>query len=227
MTPFSTEQHALGSLHFAGKSLGTINSNTGIPIFSEQGQRWISSRTGETAPLDRIGTLSRSWHSSTPMSMISTQTVELPDRHLVERYVELYQRSFASHVFPVVDPIRFRGTIATAYAHISQTAIPSTYQELSAQACIYAFLALSSIFNYGDDVPVIGAPDDYASKAQWMLTVCCLDVSIETLQLASMLVINHSSMFYSNTQADLHRPCSNSFPAIFTMRFSKRPAARG
>lgn len=187
---------SLGTLHFAGRSLGTINSNTGIPVFSDEGQRWIRSRTGENASLERIGALSRSWHSSThsawdsPPSMHSTRTsIELPDRRIVEAYLDLYQHAFTCHIFPVVDPLRFRNTIAVAYAPKSAS---SSYQEYNAQACVYAFLAFLSFFNFGDHVGQIANADEYALKAHEILTVCCLDVSVEMLQAASLLVINPS-----------------------------------
>lgn len=110
----------------------------------------------------------------------------MPDRRIIEKYLDLYHHSFACHVFPVVDPARFKKTLDTAY---SLSGTDENHKFYSAQACVYAFLAFTSFFNFEDTTYPIENPDDYALKAHRLLSVCCLDVCIETLQGSSMMVI--------------------------------------
>jgi hypothetical protein len=123
--------------------------------------------------------------------------VDLPDREMVEICLDAYQHSFACHVFPVVDPIRFRSTVATAYSQsYGKSTRPSTYQEYSAHACVAAFLAFVSFFNFGDNVNPIANADEYALNGHRIVTACCLDISIETLQVATMLVCGTPLLLY-------------------------------
>jgi hypothetical protein len=122
------------------------------------------------------------------MNMINMHLpMDMPDRKLAERCLELYHHSFACHVFPAVDPIRFRTTIATAY---SQSSASPSYQVYNAQACVYAFLAFTSFFEFGEAAKMSANAEEYALKAHRILTVCCLDTAVETLQAASMMVCN-------------------------------------
>ncbi|USP75662.1 hypothetical protein yc1106_02936 [Curvularia clavata] len=100
-TPSSIEQPALGSLHFAGWRLGSINSSNGIPVFSEHGEQWIRSRTGEDVSLERITALRQTWRSmvrsdwGTSVNAISVNLPSnMPDRQVVEECLSLYRRSF-------------------------------------------------------------------------------------------------------------------------------------
>lgn len=113
-------------------------------------------------------------------------TTDMPDRCLVETYLELYQHSTACHIFPIVDVAQFRKTVATAYSN----ELP-THEKYNAVACIYAFLAFSSFFSFSDTAQAISNSDEYASRGHRVLTNFCFDVSFEPLQAATLLVFKH------------------------------------
>lgn len=191
-TSSSIEQPALGSLHFAGWRLGSINSSNSIPIFSEHGEQWIRSRTGENASLERITALRQSWHSmvrsdwGTSVNAINVNLPSnMPDRHAVEECLALYARSYVSHVFPVVDPLLFEKTIATAY---SSTSSPSAHDLNNAQACIFAFLAIMSFFSIRQSTHLTPNGEQYSLTAHRILTSVSLTATLETLQASCMLV---------------------------------------
>jgi hypothetical protein len=186
------DQGALGIFYFAEWTLGIVNSHNGIPLFSCKGERWIQSRTGEKAPLERISTLSTAWHNQTQDTRLLTYKlkdvqlpIQMPNRTVPERYLAVYEKSFACHIFPSVDPIRFRTTIETAYA---KPGTLTDQERLSAQACIYSFLAFSSFLNSESAANDSFSSEEYAWKAYYLLGLCCFDVSIETLQAGSMMV---------------------------------------
>lgn len=191
-TPSSVEQPALGSLHFAGWRLGSINSSSGIPVFSELGEHWIRSRTGQDASLERITALRQSWHSivrsdwgSSVNTEIVNLTVTMPDRQVVEECLALYHRSYICRVFPIIDPIRFQTTISTVY---SSTSSGSSDGVDNAKACILAFLAFVSYFNVCQSVKITSNAEKYSWTAHRILTANTLTVTVETLQTSCMLV---------------------------------------
>lgn len=191
-TPSSVEQPALGSLHFAGWRLGSINSSSGIPVFSEHGEQWIRSRTGEDASLERITALRQSWHniirsdwgSHVNLTDINLQSI-IPDRQVVEDRLALYRRSFVCHVFPLVDPVLFQNTIAIAY---SSTSSHSAHDLYNAQACLLAFLAFISFFTFQESTESASNADQYSLTAFRILTGFSVPATVETLQTAAMLV---------------------------------------
>src|SRR5699024_3396834 len=84
----------LCQVRFAGRSLGSINSYSGIPVFSPRGLQWLQSRTGEIATSEKLCSLGLPWlnsdraagleslYLSSSASRLGTQ-LDLPDREAV------------------------------------------------------------------------------------------------------------------------------------------------
>ncbi|PVI07407.1 hypothetical protein DM02DRAFT_608957 [Periconia macrospinosa] len=189
------EEFRIGQFPHAAWRLGAVNPCNGIPIFSEEGQRWMSQQTGDEASTKRICEFSKRWHqqarsawSMLPSRAMTNLPNQLPPRHLVEEYLDLYHRSYACHAFPVVDPLLFRGTINVAYRESSS----STDARIAiAQACIYAFLAFVACIHLDDDKPRPFDMEEYAQQAHIKLVVYCVDVCVETLQTSVILQTIH------------------------------------
>ncbi|EUC46996.1 hypothetical protein COCMIDRAFT_91352 [Bipolaris oryzae ATCC 44560] len=194
-TPSSIEQPALGSLHFAGWRLGSFNSSSGIPVFSELGEQWIRSRTGQDASLERITALRQSWNNITRSdwgSSVDVSNVHLPiampDRQVVEKCLALFRKSFLCCVFPLVDPIRFQTAISVAYSSTSGDPFGNVH---NAQACVFAFLAFASFFNVCESVKISSNAERYSWTAHRILTTYTRPVTVETLQTSCMLMMYH------------------------------------
>ncbi|KAJ6197855.1 fungal-specific transcription factor domain-containing protein [Bipolaris maydis] len=194
-TPSSTDQPVLGSLHFAGWRLGSFNSRSGIPVFSELGENWIRSRTGQDASLERITALRQSWHNMARSDWgLSVDVVNvhlpiaMPDRQVVEKCLALYCESFLCCIFPVVDPVRLQTTISAAY---SSTSGASSDDIHNAQACVFAFLAFVSFFNVYQSVNITSDAEKYSWTAHRILMTYTRPVTAETLQTSCMLMLYH------------------------------------
>lgn len=69
---------------------------------------------------------------------------ELPDVHIVNDYVAAYCSSSVRSILPIIDRALFENTINLAFS--TPLAYPSGVS--SAKACVWAFLCLSSIWNF-------------------------------------------------------------------------------
>ncbi|XP_014558859.1 hypothetical protein COCVIDRAFT_35910 [Bipolaris victoriae FI3] len=194
-TPSSIEQPALGSLHFAGWRLGSFNSSSGIPVFSELGEQWIRSRTGQDASLERITALRQSWHNIAHSDWGSSVDVanvhlpiDMPDRQVVEKCLTLFRESFLCRVFPVVDPVRLQTAISAVYSSTSSDPVGDIS---NAQACIFGFLAFVSFFNVCKSVKIASNAEKYSWTAHRILTTYMRPVTVETLQTSCMLMMYH------------------------------------
>lgn len=117
----------------------------GIPLVGPEGRQWAQSRTGESLAFEKFNTLNPLWQkqqspgrSNLRMRLQMYDVLELPDRSIVERYLDVWHSSILRLVFPLVEVSLFRRTIATAYRQL-RTDFQS--EAISSRACIYAFLA--------------------------------------------------------------------------------------
>lgn len=146
----------LCQVRFAGRSLGSINSYSGIPVFSPRGLQWLQSRTGETATSEKLCSLGLPWlnanqgsRESLHLSSWSCQqgrqhTLDLPDREIVREYAESYNSSGLSLLFPLIEMSLFEETIRIAY---DSPHTPYSPYVQCAKACIFSFLAFASNAN--------------------------------------------------------------------------------
>lgn len=169
-----------GKLHFAGLALGNISSYNGVPLFSNQGQRWIHFCTGQDAafptPPDDLSVIEQA----------EVDDFSLPSRAVVEEYLSLFRSSHLKLEFPVVDSVMFQDTIQLAYGSFTGNA---SQDSSIARACIFAFLSVMALFD-GRRLPVTPRVDGdaCAMKARHLLSPVPQALGLVTLQTALMLV---------------------------------------
>lgn len=181
---------SFGQIHYGGRHLGQISSHNGMPMLSEDGQKWISARTGEDVSFSRFH---RSFHQRTLPPTLSPQhfysstseLYELPDRSVVEKVMDAFLRSAFRLVFPVIDRYLFEETIDLAYQECDG---PPSLDRISAKGCIFAFISIMCLFQGKvDNMPPIDG-DACAVKAHYLLSDVFEDASIVSLQTVFMLV---------------------------------------
>lgn len=142
----------LCQVRFAGQSLGSINSYSGIPVFSPRGQQWLQSRTGETATSEKLCSLGLPWLNPIQpcreylhLSSHSTgkgmkPVIDLPDKEVVKECAKSYNSSGISLVFPLIEWTLFQETIRLAY---DSPQTPYSPYVQCAKASIFAFIAFA------------------------------------------------------------------------------------
>lgn len=162
-----------------------------MPILSEKGQKWVSSRTGQDVTFSRFRSspskpLSASLPAlSTSQSCISSnQLYELPSRETLQKLVDIFFSSPFWLVFPVLDRVLFEDSIIIAY---ESTGEPPSINQITAKCCIFAFCSIVCLYQGGVDIPDIDS-DTCAVQAHFLLADVMENTSIVTLQAIFMLV---------------------------------------
>lgn len=128
-----------GSLYFAGYNLGDISSQVGIPVFSQDGLKWIQERTGESRLFE--GVYSRPGSEcpyKTTAAARGEMGIALPPMGIALSSFNVYCASPLSRVFPMIDRESFLETIRQAY---EVNGAHSAGEYLAARTCVLAFLA--------------------------------------------------------------------------------------
>jgi hypothetical protein len=181
-TPISPQPHHAGITAQYRTFLGQHWYFKGVPLFSEKGIDWMSSKIGQRPALGKFRLFGS--HSS-PLSPFQPRA-ELPERETVHELLESWMSSDGQLLYPVLDPDLVQETVEAAYA-LSQD--PVTYQrQRTAEACILAFLALSSLFKSDDTVPDLLDGNVYANSSHSYLTQTFEGSTMETLETVVMLV---------------------------------------
>lgn len=186
----STSNISNGQIHLAGCPLGHITCHNGMPLFSEEGQAWIFSRTGEATTFQKLKAFNKHQQVQPPTLSLShlhgslEQLYELPDRSIVEQGIYWFQNSAFRLVFPAIDTVLFQESVNLAYEPWEG---PLSLERISAKGCVLAFLAIMCVFN-GDSTwrPIVDS-DECAIKAHYLLSNMVEDASIVTLQTVFML----------------------------------------
>lgn len=192
------------ALHFAGREFGVNSLITGIPFLLPEGQRWVESRTGQAIAFDKLGPAKPPWEKQRAinsnallMSMQTQDPFKLPSLAVTEAYFDIYKSALMRIIFPVLDFHLFRETIKVAYHPYGAG---NCYRPASARACIFAFIAYTSLLHppgvsYNPhDVPPVDS-EAFAIKAQCLLPqVLQESVALEGLQ-ASMFLVSYDFPF--------------------------------
>ncbi|PWY70919.1 Zn(II)2Cys6 transcription factor [Aspergillus heteromorphus CBS 117.55] len=187
-------------LHFAGRELGSVSLFTGIPLLFPEGKQWVQSRTGQNVSVSKLVSSNKPpWERQRALSSNALVTnpetansLELPQRELIDTYFSMYCRSFMRRVFPVLDVVLFRETIDLAYR---QSRTKFSYGKASLKACMFAFSAFVSLLpppefleEYRGLPPLDG--EGYFTKAQCLVPQVLQETcSLEGLQVVSMLAL--------------------------------------
>lgn len=183
-SPVTTPCHVVtspGSLHSAAKYLGPHWFFNGVPIFSDEGQRWVSLQTGQQVrwsefriPIYRPTSLSV-LHLNEP----DTGLLDLIDQSTAKRILEPFFSLYAPRVFPVIDPVLFETTLDTAYEILDDPLSSPTH--IAARACVLGALSIAGRVKTPSPSPSPPDPERSAIKAQRLLSLIPGSMSLDTL----------------------------------------------
>lgn len=159
----------------------------GIPMASEAGRRWVSTRTAQAVTWADFSI--PIMQSSTPSALqpsFSPELCELPDKHATREIISAFFRSRFTLRFPVLDEILFETTIETAYGPADGPL--SSPRQVSARACVLSALSIASRVNSSRQISRSMDMDLCAAKAHYLLLHIAKDISLSTLQTALVLV---------------------------------------
>ncbi|EXF82799.1 fungal specific transcription factor domain-containing protein [Colletotrichum fioriniae PJ7] len=130
-------------LRFARYYLDEIASPSGAPFFSADHQHWIRRCTGQAQVFSNLLGLDPTSSSSSSSSSCvggdyysaDSNQIELPARHVVEDYLQMFRAAPFRLVFPIVDGVLFQETVSQAYD-------PHHAANSAAQACVFSFIAI-------------------------------------------------------------------------------------
>ncbi|KAK2033708.1 fungal-specific transcription factor domain-containing protein [Colletotrichum zoysiae] len=205
----SSARPTAGKLHFAGFYLGDIGCRNGIPFFSQDGQDWIRSRAGDDASFQTLFAMGPLWHIQHPDPIFlhfprQNPGRGLPDRAVVDEYLARFRAYHFCLAFPIIDTVLFVDTIDLAYQSLQGA---STLEAVTAKSCVFAFLAVVSLFqSEWDTTPEIDGEACVVAAQDLMATVM-QDSNIDALQTVFMMTLFHlfcghlqqGSMFHSAT----------------------------
>lgn len=159
----------------------------GIPMSSEAGRRWVSTRTAQEVTWAdfSIPIMESSPHSAL-QPFFSPELCELPDEDATREIISAFFRSPFRLRFPVLDEILFETTMETAYGP-ADGPLPSPIQ-VSARACVLSALSIAPRVNASRQISRSVDVDLCAAKAHYLLLHIAKDISLSTLQTALVLV---------------------------------------
>jgi hypothetical protein len=169
-----------------GRDLGTISSQTGIPVFSEEGLRWIQLRTGAERLFNRVYKSSiGDWEDSDLFFSWSHIDKALPVKDTAVSCLTIFRSSHLRRIFPLVDVTTFEKTIYQAH---DATACDNLAAHQGARTCVLAFMAALFIIETEKAPFGFEQASKYAMLARSSLLDCMTEPTIHGLQAALMLV---------------------------------------
>lgn len=160
----------------------------GMPICSEAGRQWMSTRTNQNVSLNDFSFPNIEVTSQDLRSCHQPGFVELPLESATREILNVYFRSSFRLAFPILDPDLLEQTIQTAYSPTAKSMPLNMHTQ--AKACILAVVSIIS----GLDTSRQSSPIDPnlgAVKANSLLMQTASDPSLENLQTILSLVISH------------------------------------
>lgn len=176
------------SLHSAARHLGPHWFFNGVPMFSDEGQQWVSSTTGQQVqwsdirfPMYRPTSL-----GTVHLHEGDSSLLDLIDRSTAQRIMGSFFSTYAAVAFPVIDSILFEITIETVYEILDDPL--SSPKHVAVRACLLAALSVAS--RVGTTGTIISSADTerFAVKAQRLLTLHPGYTNLETLITVLLLV---------------------------------------
>jgi hypothetical protein len=101
-------------LRFAPYYLNEIASPSGAPFFSADHQHWIRRCTGQNDVFSNLLGLDPSSSTCGGGDYPADFDLELPARHIVDDYLQMFRATPFRLVFPIVDGVLFQETISQA-----------------------------------------------------------------------------------------------------------------
>ena len=174
----NTSPHlGMGGFYFNGLHLGGISSDQGIPFFSMEGENWIYEQAGSTPKLSKLCRIN-------PFTIVEG-TWDMPNKAVVETYLDIFRTSTRRLVFPIIDEASFNGTIEKAYDYKRDQKSPEV---ICAKACVLAFTCVMVHMDGELDIPHTVKAGQCAARAIRMMPEILTNPSIESLQVCAILV---------------------------------------
>lgn len=179
---------SLGPLYSAAKHLGPHWFFNGVPIFSDEGQRWVSSQTGQQVKWSEFRI---PMYRPTPLSVLhpdesDSGLLDLIDQSTVRLILGPLFITNAPLVFPVIDPVLFETTLDTAYEILDDRLSSPTH--IAARACVLAALSILGRMKIPGASPSPLDPERSAIEAQRLLSLNPGFMSHDTLTTVLVLV---------------------------------------
>jgi hypothetical protein len=177
---------------FVTRLFGQNWYHRGLPIVSENGLEWITSRTDQNTAVLR-SYLFRG-HSSRPywnFSALQGHTLtgelwDLPDKSTVSELFDILFNSSFQILFPTLDKVLFDETVNAAYQPSTEIHTPHTH--ISARACFWAALAVMSYLKVSRQMNLSIGADVCAARAQKFLELAHGPANLDILQALALLV---------------------------------------
>lgn len=188
MTGPSNAAAATGSLDSAARHLGPHWFFNGVPIFSDEGQQWVSSRTGQRVQWGdfRFHMYTTAPHASLNLREGDASFLDPIDRVSAQRIFGAFFGSHSTVAFSVIDPVLLETTIEKAYENVDDPL--SSPQHVAARACVLAALSVASLMGTSSTSLSGADTESLYHKARRILTLHPGYMSIDTLITALLLV---------------------------------------
>lgn len=188
MTPHCHVAISPTPLHSTAKYLGPHWFFNGVPIFSDEGQRWVSSQTEQQVKWSefRIPIYRPTSLSVLHLDKSGSDLLDLVDQSTVKRILEPFFSTYTPHVFPVIDPVLFETTLDTAYETFDEPLSSPTH--IAARACVLAALCIAGRMKIPGASPSSLDPEKPAIRAQRLLSLIPGHMSLDTLVTVLVLV---------------------------------------
>jgi hypothetical protein len=166
--------------------LGSIWYFKGVGILSSRGRQWISDGAGQNVFLERFNVFESSADlqpvRSLPASLV--HAISLPAEPISRRMFSLFRETKLSVLFPILDDGLFDDTITRAYSAVS----PGLAHRASAEACLWAMLALAGRAEMSQQFNLIPHPQQCVQQAERLLLYVRDSSSLDSLQAVLLLV---------------------------------------
>jgi hypothetical protein len=178
--------------HLSRCQLGNNWYFKGVGILSPRGRQWISEGAGQRDFLDKFDIFSNNPISITPQlppsALLPPRPRALPPQAVSRYLFEVFCKSKTSRIFPILDRDLFEGTIARAY----YVNTPDAEHQVSAEACLWAMLALAVRTEETRHVDSVPEANHCVQEVRRLLIVLNGAANLDTLQ-ATLLLVRHPS----------------------------------
>ncbi|KAF4784919.1 fungal specific transcription factor [Colletotrichum scovillei] len=158
----------------------------GIHAFSEDGRRWISSKTGQTIDWSKLQIFTpKPSPFARRHAQLSPDLCQLPDQASLRELLSSYFMSSFRLRYPLIDKVLFEETINEAYEdpdNISPSPIC-----LAARACVFGVVSLITLLPDAQSGSSGLDGDESAARASYLLNQLVGYVSLTTLQTTLLL----------------------------------------
>ncbi|KAK1711841.1 fungal-specific transcription factor [Colletotrichum lupini] len=158
----------------------------GIHAFSEDGRRWISSKTGQTIDWSKLQIFTpKPSPFARRHAQLSSDLCQLPDRASLRELLSSYFISSFRLRYPLIDKVLFEETINEAYGdpdNISPLPI-----RLAARACVFGVVSLMTLLPDAQPGSLGLDGNESAARASYLLSQLVGYASLTTLQTTLLL----------------------------------------